>query len=53
MFRVKLCHHGELVQLRERLSKAPSTASAQLKLEVRDFHREMVALPVLTSTLNG
>jgi len=53
VFRVKIYYHRELVQLREKLSKAVSTAAPQLKVEVRDFYREIVALPVLTSTLNG
>ena len=59
LFRLQLYHHHELILLREKVQKSSNNASlssmtsAQIKEDATRIHREMVALPVLTSTLNG
>ena len=55
-FRLKIHHHRELVLLKERLSDpkaAGLTDQKRGKEEVVRAHREIVALPILTSTLSG
>lgn len=51
VFRLQIHHHREVVLLKERL--AESQPAAGLKEAAAATHKEMVALPVLTSSLNG
>lgn len=52
MFRLKLHHHREVVLLKEKV-KASHADSKVRREEMAAAHRDMLALPVLTSTLNG
>lgn len=55
VFRLLIHHHRELVLLRERLSGSEvGTAEGKLVREAAAIaHRDMVTLPILTSTLHG
>lgn len=60
VFRLKIHHHRELVLLKERRAQVTDSKTALTLLnpkkareEVASAHREMVALPILTSSLNG
>ena len=52
MFRVRIHQHREVVLLREALKDGHADSKLGRE-EVMAAHRDMVALPVLTSALNG